>query len=662
MAGRRRSILALGLLVSGAFPIYSAVASETVNYNYDARGRLIKVSRSGTVNNGVNACNSYDKADNRTNVNVTVTGTCDVPPLPSFSVSDVSVTEGGGALVFTVTKAGTTSSTITVNYATANGSAVAGSDYTTKSGTLSFAPADTSKTVSVTTTNDTAIENAETVYLNLSNVSSGGLIADDQGIGTIQDNEGFAVSDAVANEAAQMHFTVTKTGSTSSSITIGYATANGTASAGSDYVPKAGTITFAPTDTTITINLGGLSDTAVEANETVLLNLFNPSLGAIVDGQGVGTINDDDSPPSFSVGDVTVAEGGQLAFTVTKTGLTSSSYSVNYATSDGTATSSSDYGAVGGTLTFAANVTSITRTVTSVDDTVDENNEQFNFNLSGATGGATISDATAVGTITDNDPSFAISDASGNENGSLTFTVTKSGSGAANLDYATANGTATSASDYNTASGTLSFTASDTSKPITVTTKNDATTEIDETFYVNLSNPTNGAVISDSQGIGTIRDDDGGTSCSGVSFAVANNPADEEGNPLNFTVNKTGSATGACTVHYATADGTAVAPGDYTALPDTVLSFASGETSKTVTVTTTTTGGLNEPDETMYLNLSSPSGGATISDSQGVGTLYNEGVCMTCLLSGEPSDAASSTDATSDPADPGSDPTAPPPP
>ena len=70
MAGRRRSILALCLLTSSIIPLNSASSSETITYKYDPRGRLVQVSRSGTVNNGVSACYAYDKADNRSNVKV----------------------------------------------------------------------------------------------------------------------------------------------------------------------------------------------------------------------------------------------------------------------------------------------------------------------------------------------------------------------------------------------------------------------------------------------------------------------------------------------------------------------------------------------------------------------------------------------------------------
>jgi len=144
----------------------------------------VKVSRSGAVNNGVSACYSYDPADNRTNVTVAMSGAA----APSFAVNDVSVTEGGN-LKFTVTKCGPASASFSVNYATANGSATAGSDYTTTSGTLAFAAADLAKTVTVATTNDASVESIETVLVNLSAPTGGSTISDGQGLGRINDND-----------------------------------------------------------------------------------------------------------------------------------------------------------------------------------------------------------------------------------------------------------------------------------------------------------------------------------------------------------------------------------------------------------------------------------------------------------------------------------------
>ena len=179
----RRALLSS---ISAGFLLAAAPgsASETVTYSYDALGRLIQVSRSGTVNNGASETYSYDPANNRSNVTVS-----SGPVPPSFSINDVSVTEGGN-LVFTVTKTGTTSTSYSVNYATANGTATAGSDYNSASNTLTFLSTDTTKTVTVTTIDDTTVESSETVLVNLSNPTGGATISDSQGVGTINDNDG----------------------------------------------------------------------------------------------------------------------------------------------------------------------------------------------------------------------------------------------------------------------------------------------------------------------------------------------------------------------------------------------------------------------------------------------------------------------------------------
>lgn len=184
MAGLRRLAPAILLFAICLIPLGSSVASENIVYGYDARGRLIKVSRTGTVNNGVSACYYYDPADNRTNVTVAMPNSA----APSFSVNDVSVTEGG-VLSFTVAKCGPASSSFSVNFATADGTAAAGTDYTASSGTLAFAAADTIKSVTVATTGDTSAESLETLFVNLSAPTGGSTIGDGQGVGRITDND-----------------------------------------------------------------------------------------------------------------------------------------------------------------------------------------------------------------------------------------------------------------------------------------------------------------------------------------------------------------------------------------------------------------------------------------------------------------------------------------
>ncbi len=106
---------------------------------------------------------------------------------PSFSVDDVTVNEAAGTLTFTVTKTGATALASSVDYATADGTAIAGADYTAASGTLNFLAGETSKTVSIAITNDNLFELSEAFNLNLSNASNA-VIADGTGIGTIKDD------------------------------------------------------------------------------------------------------------------------------------------------------------------------------------------------------------------------------------------------------------------------------------------------------------------------------------------------------------------------------------------------------------------------------------------------------------------------------------------
>lgn len=155
----------------------SVLAQSTETYEYDALGRLVGVGNAGTEDE-INY--AYDGAGNR----ITVTTSLDV----RFSVDDVSVSEGGN-LVFTVTKAGPTTGSHAVSYATANNTATAGSDYTAKSGSLTFLAADATKTVTVVTIEDTAVESDETLYLNLSAPTGGATITDSQGVGTIENDD-----------------------------------------------------------------------------------------------------------------------------------------------------------------------------------------------------------------------------------------------------------------------------------------------------------------------------------------------------------------------------------------------------------------------------------------------------------------------------------------
>lgn len=218
--------------------------------------------------------------------------------------------------------------------------------------------------------------------------------------------------------------------------------------------------------------------------------------------------------PSFSISHTNAAEGDAINFNVNLSASTTVNTQVNYSVShpggSGSA-SSGDYVASSGTLVFPAGVTQSTVSVSTVEDAVSESTESIRLTLS-APVRATIAETSEIAYINDDDtpPSFAINNTAVSEGGTLTFTVTKANAASAShsVSYATANGTAAAGSDYSSRSGTLTFTSTQTSKTVTVPSIEDSNFEPNETFYVNLSSPTGGATISDSQGVGTINNDD----------------------------------------------------------------------------------------------------------------------------------------------------------
>ena len=318
---------------------------------------------------------------------------------------------------FTVTLSSASTQTVSVTYATANGTATAGTtaDYTAVAPTtLTFSPGQTSKTITVPVTGDNADEANETFRVNLSAPTGGTTIADNQGTGSIIDDDPhLKITDATVTEGhsgttKNAVFTVTLSSPSSGTVTVKYATTSGTATATTDYTTTTGTLTFAAGQVTKTISVPIKGDNTDESTtaETFTVTLSAPTGGAtIADATGAGKITDDD--PHFKINDVTVIEGDSgtktVTFTVTMTS-SSKSYSVNFATANNTASSSSDYTAKTGTLTFAAGQTSKTIAITVRGDTTDEGNERFYVNLSSPTGGATLADGRGYGNITDDDP------------------------------------------------------------------------------------------------------------------------------------------------------------------------------------------------------------------------------------------------------------------
>ncbi|MGI9065094.1 MAG: Calx-beta domain-containing protein [Pyrinomonadaceae bacterium] len=362
-----------------------------------------------------------------------------------LTINDVTATEGDAGTVtaaFTVTLHGSTGSIVTVDYTTSNGTAAAPADYQAIPTTqLVFAPGEVTKTIAVNVNGDTLDEPGETFFVNLSNASNAAILAN-QGQGTITDNDvppTLTINDVSQNEGSgptTFTFTVHLSApALTGGVTFDISTADGTAqddvpaSEDNDYVGQALTGLNIPAgnqDYIFSLTVNG--DMVNEPNETFFVNVKNVSGATVGDGQGLGTIQNDDIP-ALSINDVTVTEGDSgtttAGFTVTLLPSSSQVVTVNYATANNTAIAPGDYKTTSGILTFNPGETSKLINVLVNGDTAREAIcETFFVNLSIPTGGATITDPQGQGAITDNDGTkLVISQIyGGGGNASATFT------------------------------------------------------------------------------------------------------------------------------------------------------------------------------------------------------------------------------------------------
>jgi len=476
----------------------------------------------------------------------TSTGTItDDDAKPAISINDATMNEGDSnttAFNFTVSLSNPSQDTVTIDYQTQDNSASTPADYTAiTTTTLTFDPDETSKTVTVLVNGDTVFEPGETFFINLTNNSSNSEILDSQGLGMIANDDTtptvqFAsASPSGAEPASPVNLQVTLSNATYQTVMVNYAVNFGSTATGggTDYTLAAGSLTFNPGETSKNLSMTINDDNVDENDETIIVDLSSPSNAILgTPSSHTYTIQDNDAAASFSIDDITQDEGNSgttsYTFTVTKSGATELSTSVSFTTGSSTASAGSDYTTPSGMLTFGPGETSKTIAVLVNGDTTYENNETFFVNLSGANN-ATITDAQGVGTITNDDaaPNFAINDVSANEGtGSgttaFTFTITKNGATelSATVDFVTADGTTNPAIgaavcgagvDYASSNGTLAFAANETTKTATVNVCPDSDNEANETFFVNLSNAMQ-ATIGDSQGAGTVTNDDGAVS------------------------------------------------------------------------------------------------------------------------------------------------------
>ena len=371
----------------------------------------------------------------------------------TIAINNATAAEGGDAtFTLTLSPAPETGETVSVDIASANGSALAATSCPAAPGspssdfvrvpntTITWAAGETTKQRTVQTCEDASGEGDETYFINLSDpkstcaapcASSAVAIADFQGAGTISDDEdtpALQIADRTAAEgpvgATSFVFPVTLSSPTSKTVTVQAATRNGTATS-SDYTSRNVTLTFPANSTAaqnLTVSVNG--DATSETDETFFVDLTSPTNAKVSDPQAVGTIQNDDAPASGSntltITDVTRSEGNDgttpttpFTFTVTlgRVPGAGNTATVNFHVTEGTASSGADYIFSSGTLVFGSSDTAKTISVPVIGDTSSESDETFNVNLSGADCSTTatpcdapgIADPEGRGTITNDD-------------------------------------------------------------------------------------------------------------------------------------------------------------------------------------------------------------------------------------------------------------------
>ena len=548
---------------------------------------------------------------------------------PTISISDESLTESDSNMTFTVTLSHESIETITIDYATSNNTATSGTDYTNTSGTLSFAPKEITKTISVPIISDEFVEGDETFNVTLSNPTNISSINKATGVGTIVDNDTYpslswSQTSLSVNEGDQASITFTLSKTYVEDVSFDVSTNNGTAQAGSDYTAVSSqTFTIPSGQSSVTVNIATLTDSNYDnGTEDFSVLLTNPTNVTSSVLNGTVNIVDLDNQPNISIADVTLNEsGGSAEFVLTLSHRSEQSVTVDYQTNDGTATAGADYTSSSGSISILAGQLTNTLTITVNNDELVESAETFTVSLSNAVNASSITDNTAIATISNDDTYPALTWSSTNvtaaegNTASISFNLSKSYVEDVSFNISTSDNTATAGNDYTAKSNeTVTVTAGQTSATINLSVLTDNLYEgVTESFSVNLTSLSK-ATTSTTTGIVNITDSD-----NRPTISISDASADESASQILLNVTLSHRSVETISFDYATSNNTATAGSDYTARTGN-LSFSPLETSRNIAISLNEDG-LVEGNETFNVNLSNPNNALSITDSNGIAAI-----------------------------------------
>ena len=604
----------------------------------------------------------------------------DLASVVSFGLGGVAQPEGNSgttAMSFTVSRTGGLVRTDTVHWAVATGgpNSANAADFAggvLPSGTVTFAPGQTSQVIAVPVAGDFSIEADESFSVNLSNPSPGvnllfqskpGTILNDDTKSIVAFTPGIVVQKAEGTgPATSFTYTVFRSGDLDRTDTAGWAVSLGgqNSADSADFmggVVPSGVVTFAPGQTTQTITVPIEADFQVESDENFAVILSNPSAGVELNWIVVGTtiLNDDTQTiVAFTPGLIQEKAEGTGAttlfhYTAYRSGDIDRTDTVDWTVEIGGQNSADSVDFAGGAIpsglvVFAPGQTTQTITVPISADFQVENDEIFAVVLSNPSVGVQLNWIVAPTTILNDDIPMTLAltplDAVKKEGDSggtpFTFTVSRSGDLSLAVDakwqVLNAGPFDVDAADFiggALPSGDVSFAPGETSQTIAVLVAGDIAVESDEAFLVNLYAPTNGATLGQFIAKGIVLNDDRPATISIATARSVQPEGDASTTPFTFTVTRGGNLATAVSVQWDTApDGATPADGKDFAMgvfPSGSIDFAAGQTTQILTVDVS--GDIEaENDDGFFVTLSKPSDGADIVGASAPGAILNDDV------------------------------------
>jgi uncharacterized delta-60 repeat protein/uncharacterized repeat protein (TIGR01451 family) len=535
-----------------------------------------------------------------------------------FDSPNYVVPENGTNVTVTIRRRGGTSGApsgnVFITMIATNGTAVQGVNYFPLVTNVAFPPGEVLKQVSITVTQDFAITPDLTVDMSLIDpepqpLSGGGPVLGNQPVAELT----IVNVDAALSLSSPTYFRnedapdglatipILRSGSTvGSASVVFFTTTNGTALAGTNYIPTSNVVNFAQGQTSAIAQIPVIHDPTAQGNKTVTMVLSN-AVGALLLSPFAATLTIVDVerlPGQFMFGQTNyvVNEGaGALPVTIVRTNGQSGAVSVGFRTVPGTATPGVKYVTTNGVLSFADGQTNQTFTVPIIDNNIADGNLSFSLVISNATGGANIIGPTNVPvTIIDNETGFLFASPAyviPETGGAVSLTVLRQGAtnGSSSIQYATTNalvittnivGGVTNVStnlgaiagiNYVGITNTLNFTNGETIKSFSVQVLHDTNVTGDLPFNVNLFNPQAPAqLVSPSSATVVVLDSEAGFFFTNSVFGTLKSATN-----IVVTVVRSNANTGLVTVGYATSDGTATNGIDYNGVSG-ALTFSNG--------------------------------------------------------------------------------------